>query len=458
MAEAQFTPGPSVDPFATAMNTANTMSSLFERAQRMRLVAEKEQQARELHQLDMQSRQMGLEEDAWNFGQEKIKADREAETYAKQLQQEETTNQYIDQLFERTEGVARGASEFLSYNTAPQQYGAWNRKSQFLSHQANLLASSLQRIVEEGGPRAQEAAAHLRTLDDSLNTFGAARAGTTASEKQRMATRLATVNTFEELEQVKGEFAALRGDWEVGPNGTVYMDEWFDAQIEKAEGRIEKKIDHERDLEANRALNLKREAETARLRVQTQMEAQELEASRNKRDKVAEGMSPEELAEKQQNVWWEQKKLERLKAYLEDSSKAQERNTFYRKAENPQAAIDRQWRRWNQGATLPDGVTLMAEFSGDQWLTKVEQMKGALSDSEGEKLAAMTLGATYSDDAWLNQINRMLVVINDDINDQKTKDKWLLDDDGVRRTTVDFSRLEEAGEGGESGVITQNDF
>ena len=437
MAEAQFTPGPSVDPFATAMNTADTMSSLFERAQKMRMTAEKEQQARELHQLSVQSTQLGLQRDAQLFETEKLNLQKQV----KLAEDDEKRRIRLDQLaitaeddfeaFEnRINSVALNAVGFdegggLGFGQSSRNPVTARNVLQLQRH-LDVLQVKYKKFFESGTPQAMQMQARLFSAAESLNPLTSQVREATDEMFHQYSAELIKINADQDSTSARNQLVAIQQKYaDLAGRDPARWKEYE-----------ERTLKHIKDLETAEAkekaatmsfLNkqtLQRESEEAKRQLEI------LKQSYAQRDAEADAMPKLKVAQAQQDLQHEKKKLERLLSYLYDSSKAQERTVEYRQATNPKAIAQRATRRLTVGDQLPDGVNLMAEFSGNYWLEKVQQLKGALSDNEGKKLAEMSLGTGYSDAQWIIEITQMLQIVDGEINDAKNKNKWYVNDDG----------------------------
>lgn len=437
MAEAQFTPGPSVDPFATAMNTANTMSSLFERAQRMRMTAEKEQQARELHQLSVQSKQLGYQRDAQLFETEKLNLQKQV----KLAEDDEKRRRRLDELamtaeddfeaFEnRVNSVALNAVGFdegggLGFGQSSRNPVTARNVGQLQRH-LDVLQVKYKKFFESGTPQAMQMQARLFSAADSLNPLTSQVREATDEMFHQYSAELIKINADQDSTSARNQLVAIQQKY-------ADLAGRDPARWKELEDRT---LKHIKDLETAEA---KEKAATAsflnKQALKTQEHQQDLEKlereqSYTQRDAEADAMPKSKVAKAQSNLQFEKKKLERLLSYLYDSSKAQERTEQYREASNPGAIARRAYRQFTVGSQLPDGVNLMAEFSGNNWLEKVEKMKGALSDKEGDKLAKMSLGPSYSDAQWIDEISQMLRIVDGEITDAKNKNRWYVNEDG----------------------------
>jgi hypothetical protein len=437
MAEAQFTPGPSVDTFATAMTAANTMSSLFERAQRMRMEAVKAQQAQELHQMSVQSKQLGLQRDAQLFETEKLNLQKQVK-----LAQQESNNQARLDMLEMSVGDDLEAfnleiqnllapselhGELIPFDRKRFGRDPLNSRSVIqLQSRLDELRQKYKPLLESGTPQAMQVQAKLFSAADSLTPLALQVREATDEMFHQYSAELIRINADQDSTSARNQLVAIQQKY--ADLASRDPARWKEYE--------ERTLKHIKDLETAEAkekaatmsfLNkqtLQRESEEAKRQLEI------LKQSYAQRDAEADAMPKLKVAQAQQDLQHEKKKLERLLSYLYDSSKAQERTVEYRQATNPKAIAQRATRRLTVGDQLPDGVNLMAEFSGNYWLEKVQQLKGALSDNEGKKLAEMSLGTGYSDAQWIIEITQMLQIVDGEINDAKNKNKWYVNDDG----------------------------
>ena len=151
-----------------------TVTNLFERARKMRIEDEKAQQAQELHQLSVQSKQLSLQRDAQLFEAEKLKLQREV----KLAEDDEKRRRRLDELAMTAE------DDFEAFNSDVQKLlepatfygqelpfdGRRNMNAVMrLQQRLDALQHKYKPVLESGLPEANQLQNRLFSAAESLN-------------------------------------------------------------------------------------------------------------------------------------------------------------------------------------------------------------------------------------------------------------------------------------------------